>query len=119
MLEAPQSSRKTVLESVSHEKHVFQLRFLVRSLHNLQNAAYNTTASIQSAFGTTIPVPQYLRFLYRFTCFDVDTQRFVGCGDFRQGNGLEKRVFREKLALELSSWDSGVLLTRDIGFGEF
>ena len=47
------------------------------------------------------------------------TQRFVGCGDFGQGNGLEKRVFREKLALEQSSWGSGVLLTRDIGFGEF
>ena len=47
------------------------------------------------------------------------TQRFVGCGDFGQGNGLEKRVFREKLTLELSSCGSGVLLTRDIWFGEF
>ena len=49
----------------------------------------------------------------------ADTQRFVGCGDFGQGNGLEKRVFREKLALQLSSWSSEMLVTRDIWFGEF
>ena len=48
----------------------------------------------------------------------VKTRLFERCGDLLQGNGPQKRVLREKLALEVSCLGSGVLHGRDIVFGE-
>ena len=113
--EALRNPSKTLLVPVFHVKHVFEVRSLVRGHHTVQRVSFRHLADHKTPNYTEITRSHILVFYGRI---GVKTRIFERCVDLLQGNGSQKFVFREKLALEVSCFGFGVLHGRDLVIGE-